>query len=82
MTEEERIALALWQGARDEEQAARRLPPGVDAAGVRRRVRDLAREAGVRIRTSLMDDVVVAVPADVAISTDDQAMRAKLTPPG
>jgi hypothetical protein len=82
MSEEERIALALWHGARDEEQAARRLPPGVDADDVRRLVRELARDAGVRIRTSLLDDVVVAVRADAAIWTDDRAtMRAKLTPP-
>ncbi|MDH2442829.1 hypothetical protein QDR37_02605 [Amnibacterium sp. CER49] len=76
------MALALWHGARDEEQAARRVPPGVDAQDVRRRVRGLARAAGVRIRTSLLDGAVVAVRADASIWTDDLAtMRAKLTPP-
>ena len=62
-------------------QAARRV--GTNAAGedIRHELRQLARTQQVRIRTALMNDVVVVARTDAALWSDDTAtMRSKLTP--
>ncbi|QIG43349.1 hypothetical protein G5V58_11750 [Nocardioides anomalus] len=75
----EPLAVALWEQARDHEQAVRRVPDDDVARDVRARVRALAAGSGVRIRTARIDDTVVVVRLDAAVWDDDTAtMRRKL----
>ena len=75
----EELAGALWERARADEQAVRVVEDEDVAAEVRARVRRLASEEGVRIRTARMGDKVAVVRLDAAIWRQDAAtMRAKL----
>lgn len=75
------IALAMWEEARRQEQSARRVPSDADAELIRARIRRLARDAGVPIRTARMDGTVVAVRVDAAVWRESAAvMRVKLAP--
>ena len=63
-------------------QSARTVADDTRADEVREALRALGREAGVRLRTARMDDLVVVARLDAAIWSDDTAtMRAKLAPP-
>jgi hypothetical protein len=75
------LATRLFARAVREEQASHRLHTGEDAAAIRQHVRRLARDAGVRIRTGLVEDSVVVIRADAALWDESAAvMRAKLQP--
>lgn len=75
------LAEQLFARAVRDEQTAHRVEPTDDVAAVRAEVRRLAREAGVHIRTGLLDDVLVVARADAALWHDSTAvMREKLTP--
>lgn len=80
MTDEaERLSIQLWSTAVVEEQCARRVPDDAVAAEVRRRVRRLAREDGVAVRTARLGDTVVVVRLDAQVWEQDAAtMRRKL----
>lgn len=76
------VARTMFEQACDEGQSARRVPDGAQADAVREELRRLGRDAGVRLRTARLDDLVVVARLDAAIWTDDTAtMRSKLTPP-
>jgi hypothetical protein len=49
---------------------------------VRAKIRSLARDAAVSVRTGMVDDVLAVARADASLWTDDTAtMRATLTAP-
>jgi hypothetical protein len=75
------LAAEMFAACLAEGQAARRVPSDDDVATVRADLRNLAKDAGVRIRTARMDSTVVIARLDAAIWQDDVAtMRRKLTP--
>lgn len=77
-----RAARELWEAARDGDQAVLRVPDDARAADVRARVRRLAAEGGVRIRTARMGDGVAVVRLDASVWHEDAAtMRRKLAVP-
>lgn len=79
--EAERLATQIWLTAREHEQCAQQLPDDILAREVRQRVRRLAREDGIKIRTARMGDSVVVVRLDAQVWNQDVAtMRRKLTP--
>lgn len=76
----EQLAATMWATARAEEQCARLVRDDRLASEVRSRVRQLAREDGIRIRTARMGDSVVIVRLDAQVWNQDAAtMRQKLT---
>ena len=78
----ERLAVTMVETAIARQQAAHRIRPEDDVPAVRERVRRLARERGVRIRTGIVDDALVVVRADADVWHEPVAtMRRKLTPP-
>ncbi|MFI8634073.1 hypothetical protein ACIGEP_15925 [Microbacterium sp. NPDC077663] len=75
------LARTLLDIAIRDEQVAHRITADVDVPAVRGEIRRLARQEGVRIRTALMNDVLVVVRANAKVWTDTQEMmRHKLTP--
>lgn len=81
VTAVERTAQALWRQALHEEQAARTIPDDREAVAVRKRVRELARAAGVGVRTARLGATVVVVRVDAAVWHESAAtMRRKLAP--
>ncbi|QNE35225.1 hypothetical protein [Leifsonia shinshuensis] len=77
----ERLASRLLESARVHEQASHRIAPTDDIEAVRAQIRRSAREAGIRIRTGIVDGALVVVRADAALWHEPTSvMRAKLTP--
>ncbi|CAN5339722.1 hypothetical protein BH11ACT3_BH11ACT3_20190 [soil metagenome] len=77
----EDLASSLLQKAIEREQVAHRIRSDDDVEAIREAVRQGARARDVRIRTAVIDDVLVVVLADAAIWDDTTAtMREKLTP--
>ncbi|RFA09735.1 hypothetical protein B7R54_11350 [Subtercola boreus] len=79
------LARHLLDRAASDEQVAHRIRAGDDVPRLRAEIRRLARERGIRIRTSILGDVLgdvlVVVRADAAIWNDDiPTMRVKLLP--
>jgi hypothetical protein len=78
---DETLAARLLTDAETDEQVAYRLGAHDDADALRAGIRSLARSRGTRIRTAVMDGVLVVVLADAAIWSEPAAvMRRKLTP--
>jgi hypothetical protein len=76
------LALTMLDEACAVGQSARRIVDGLDVLDLRRLIRAEARRRGVRIRTGIVDDVVVAVLADADLWTQPAAvMRERLRPP-
>lgn len=77
--EAERLAMQIWSIARTQEQCTRLVPDESIASEVRERVRRLALQEGVKIRTARLGDTVVVVRLDAQVWNDDTAtMRRKL----
>lgn len=75
------VARIMFEETSGEGQSARRVPDEAQADAVREELRRLGRDAGVRLRTARLDDLVVVARLDAAIWDDDAAtMRSKLTP--
>jgi hypothetical protein len=75
------LAAELLRRAVDDEQVAHRIHPEDDVDGIRRRVRQLARERGIRIRTGMVDGALIVIRVDARVWNEPEAvMRAKLTP--
>lgn len=75
------LARVLFERAVAAEQAVHRVRPQDDVPALRSQVRALAREAGVRIRTGVVDGALVVVRADAAVWHETAArMRVLLTP--
>lgn len=82
MTTADDLAQALFARAQQEGQAVVRCGPETPDDDVRARVRALARAAGVKVRTGIVDGAVVVARTDAGLWTDDAAtMRAKLAAP-
>ena len=81
MTEStQNLARRLFETARQEEQTTQPLSEIDDVDAVRAEVRRLAREAGVQIRTGILEERLVVLRADARVWHEDTAtMRAKLT---
>ncbi|WP_158862480.1 hypothetical protein [Leifsonia sp. AG29] len=81
MTEStEELARRLFESARREEQTTEPLSAIGDLDAVRAEIRRLAREAGVQIRTGILEERLVVLRADARVWHEDTAtMRAKLT---
>ncbi len=63
------------------EQSARTVSADDEASAIRQEIRSLARADGLRIRTTRMDDTVVAVRLDAQLWKQSTAiMRETLTP--
>ena len=77
----EAVARAMVDTATAEEQCVRRVPGDADAAAVRARVRTLARQRGLRIRTARLDDTVAVVRLDAAVWHQDAATMRRLLAP-
>ena len=76
------LASQLYRSAVDDEQSAYRIHAGDDVDELRRLVRQLARTDRIRVRTAVMDDVLVIVRTDATVWKENaRAMRDKLTPP-
>ncbi|MEH3154623.1 MAG: hypothetical protein PGN29_04515 [Gordonia paraffinivorans] len=76
------VSAALLRTAIRDQQASRRMDPGDPVAELRATVRALARAGGVRIRTGMVDDVLVVVRADADVWHESASqMREKLVPP-
>ena len=76
------LAAKLLDRARHDQQSAHRLQAGEDVDAVRREIRRIARSSGTKIRTAILDDVLVVVLADAEIWSDPASiMREKLGPP-
>ena len=77
----ERLASRLLEAARVHEQASHRIAPTDDIASVRAAIRRSARQAGIRIRTGIVDGALVVVRADAALWREPvPVMKAKLRP--
>ncbi len=75
------VATALFEECAREGQAALTVPGEADADRIRERLRALATEHGIRIRTSWTDGAVLVIRLDAALWQQDAATRrAKLTP--
>lgn len=76
------LAERMFESCARDQQCARRVPDDVEAEALRARLRVLAREQGLRIRTARIEDAVVVVLADADVWHEDAAtMRRKLAPP-
>lgn len=76
------LALALFERAHAHGQAVVRCDASVPVDRVRVRIRALARDAAVPIRTGMIDDVLAVARADASLWSDDTAtMRTKLAAP-
>ena len=74
------LAQHLFDRAARDEQCAHRISPDDDIPAVRETIRRLARAASLRIRTAVIDGVLVVVRADAKIWTDPtNVMRSKLS---
>ncbi|NYJ76508.1 hypothetical protein [Allobranchiibius huperziae] len=63
-------------------QCAMRCDDSIDVEALRKAVRKLARERGVRIRTGMLDQALVVIRADAALWDQSAAvMREKLIAP-
>lgn len=77
----EREALSMLDAAETREQCVRTVPDDGDAAALRARIRSLARDRRLRIRTARLGAAVAVVRTDAAVWGEDAAtMRRKLTP--
>lgn len=77
------LARALVDRARDRGQAVVRCDATIPVDEVRARVRSLARDAGMPVRTAMIDDVLAVARVDAELWSDDTpTMRAKLAAPG
>lgn len=77
----EGLARTMLDAAEAEEQCVRTVPDDADAVALRDRLRVLARDRRLRIRTARMGDTVAVVRADAAVWHEDAAtMRRKLAP--
>lgn len=76
------VAVTMWLECLTIGQAARRVDPAASPA-LRDALRRAAREAGLRVRTAVLDDDVVVVARTDATPWDDDTvtMRRELTPP-
>lgn len=76
-----RLASRLLEAARVHEQASHRIEAADDIESVRAQIRRSAREAGIRIRTGIVDGALVVVRADAALWHEPTSvMKAKLRP--
>lgn len=76
------LAHALFARAQAHGQAVVRCDASVSVDRVRARVRALARDAAVPVRTGMIGDVLAVARADAALWSDDTAtMRTKLAAP-
>lgn len=76
------LAERMLESCARDQQCARRVPDDAEADALRVRLRVLARDRGIRIRTARLDDAVVVVLADADVWHEDGAtMRRKLAPP-
>ena len=76
------LARALVARARDRGQAVVRCDDTIPTDEVRARIRSLARDDRMPVRTAMIDDVLVVARLDAQLWSDDTpTMRAKLTAP-
>lgn len=76
------LAGALLAGAQARGQAVVRCDASIPVDELRAKVRTRARDAGLPVRTGMIDDVLAVARTDAELWTDDTStMRAKLTAP-